>query len=216
MSTLYHAEIIKVWIVRAEGGCTKGQGSIYIEDDPELETLKPLARRSAQRLVSADLLKLLRKLKRIDDKALVLKVLNPLLTESEREVRRNVVQWAENIRQTPNLDTQIEARLLTVTSQLIEQEFKQLSYKELAKMLRLTPLRETESVQEVLKEDRTEMLLRLLKKKFIVSATEELGLTSALMELNMDTLEVLFEQLLQIDSLEQLERWIAEHQPVEV
>ncbi len=63
-----------------------------------------------------------------------------LLAENEREVRANVVQWVENIRNTPELDPNAEERLLSVMSQLIEQKFKTLNYKELSQMLRLTPL----------------------------------------------------------------------------
>lgn len=184
------------------------------EDDPGLGTLKPLAHRPHYRLRSADLIKLLKKLKAVDEKALVLNVLHPLLTNSEREVRKNVVQWAENIRQTPNMDHQTEERLVTVMSQLIEQKFRNLSYKELSQMLRLTPLRETESVQEVLKEDRSDMLLRVLQRKFAMSPDAKRALASTLIQLDMDALEALFEQILQIDSLEQLEQWIADHLPV--
>lgn len=185
------------------------------EDDPGLETLQPLARRPAQRLVSGDLIQLLKRLKRVDDKALVLNVLNPLLTDSERKVLENVVQWAENIRQTPNLDAHTEDRLLAVMSQLIEQKFKQLSYKELATMLRLTPLRETESVQEVLKEERVALLMMMIGDKFTLSDELSKGLHTDLNILTMDTLQTLFTQIRHIDSLEQLERWIADHQTTE-
>ena len=136
------------------------------EDDPGLRTLKPLTYKPAARLVSADLIKLLKKL---PETSLVLNVLRPLLAKSEREVRKHVVQWVTNIRQTPNLDPQTEEKLVAILSQLIEQKFKRLSYKELAAMLRLTPLRETESVQEVLKEDRVDMLTAQIQDKFKLS-----------------------------------------------
>ena len=184
------------------------------EDDPGLGTLKPLAHRPHSRLRSADLIKLLKKLKAVDEKALVLNVLHPLLTNSEREVRKNVVQWAENIRQTPNMDHQTEERLVTVMSQLIEQKFRNLSYKELSQMLRLTPLRETESVQEVLKEERVDLLMMMIGAKFPLSAELNKGLRIDLATLPMDTLQILFPQILQIDSLEQLEQWIGDHLPV--
>lgn len=93
----------------------------------------PLAHKPGCRLVSADLIKLLKKLKLVNEKALVLNVLAPLLTNSEREVWENVVQWVETIRQTPNLGPQTEERLLTVMSQLIGPKFKNLSYKKLAR-----------------------------------------------------------------------------------
>ena len=80
-----------------------------------------------------------------------------------------MVQWVTNIRQMPNLDPQTEEKLIAILSQLIEQKFKSLSYKELAARLRLTPLRETESVQEVLKEDRVDMLTAQIQDKFKLS-----------------------------------------------
>ncbi len=180
------------------------------EDDPGLGTLKPLAHKPHQRLIAVDLLKLLKKL---DERALVLNVLRPLLAKSEREVRQHVVQWVENIRQTPNLDRQTEERLVAILSQLIEQKFRTLSYKELTAMLHLTPLRETASVQEVLKEDRVDMLMRQIQTKFSLSAELRQALTTDLFQLDMEALKTLIEQILRINSVEELERWIAEHQP---
>lgn len=181
------------------------------EDNPGLETLKSLARKPHRRLLGVDLLKLLKKL---DEHALVLNVLRPLLAKSEREVRQHVVQWVENIRQTPNLDRQTEDRLVAILSQLIEQKFRTLSYKELTAMLHLTPLRETASVQEVLKEDRVDMLMRQIQTKFSLSAELRQALSTDLFELDMEALKTLIEQILRINSVEELEQWIAEHLPV--
>ena len=180
------------------------------EDDPGLGTLKPLAHRPHSRLRSADLIKLLKKLKAVDEKALVLNVLHPLLTNSEREVRKNVVQWVENIRQTPNLDTQAEERLVAVLSQLIEQKFRSLSYKELSQMLRLTPLRETESVQEVLKEEWLDVLIPMIRRQFVISDEIQAALLRDLQTLAADRLKALIPILWEINSVESLERWIAE------
>ena len=177
------------------------------EDDPGLGTLKPLARKPHRRLLAVDLLKLLKKL---DEQALVLNVLRPLLAKSEREVRQHVVQWVENIRQTPNLDRQTEERLVAILSQLIEQKFRTLSYKELTAMLHLTPLRETASVQEVLKEDRVDMLMRQIQTKFSLSAELCQALSTDLFQLDMEALKTLIEQILRINSIEELEQWIAE------
>ena len=80
-------------------------------------------------------------------------------------------------------------------------------------MIRLTPLRETASFQEAIKEDRTDMLLRLLQTKFAMSSEVKGAIVFDLVQLDMDMLETLFEHILQIESLEQLERWIADHQP---
>ena len=182
------------------------------EDDPGLRTLKPLTYKPASRLVSADLIKLLKKL---PETSLVLNVLRPLLAKSEREVRKDVVQWVENIRQTPNLDPQTEEKLVAILSQLIEQKFKRLSYKELAAMLRLTPLRETESVQEVLKEERVDLLMIMIDNKFSLSDALNQALRADLSTLPMDALQMLFPQMLHINSLEQLEQWIADLQPMQ-
>ena len=101
-------------------------------------------------MVSSDLLALLKK---FDQGALARNVLHPLLAASEAEVTQNVVQWVETIRQTPNLDAGTEEKLISVMSQLIEQKFRNLTYKELSRMLQLTPLAETISGQELIKDD---------------------------------------------------------------
>lgn len=179
-------------------------------DDPGLRTLKPLNYKPASRLVSADLIKLL---KQLPESSLALNVLRPLLAKSEREVRKHVVQWVENIRQTPNLDPQTEEKLVAILSQLIEQKFRSLSYKELAAMLRLTPLRETESVQEVLKEERVDLLMMMIGNKFSLSDALNQALRADLSTLPMSALQMLFPQMLHINSLEQLEQWIADRLP---
>lgn len=181
------------------------------EDNPGLGTLKPLVRKPQPRLLAVDLLRLLKKL---DDHALVLNVLRPLLATSEREVRKNVVQWVENIRRTPNLDRQTEERLVVILSQLIEQKFKTLSYKELATMLRLTPLEETISGQELIKNERVNTITRQVTRKFALSSELAEAIQLELEKLDLDTLRLLLDQILEIDAVEQLEQWIADHQPL--
>ncbi|MFN8487600.1 MAG: DUF2887 domain-containing protein [Caldilineaceae bacterium] len=180
------------------------------DDDPGFSTLQGLAREPDLRLVSADLLNLLEQL---DERSLARNVLRPLLAQNEREVRQHVVQWVENIRQTPELDQNAEERLVMVLTQLIEQKFKTLSYKELSQMLRLTPFRETASAQEVLKEERVEMLTTLIKIKFNLLPEMTEPIVADLEKLNMPTLKALVEQILCIETFEQLERWIADHLP---
>jgi hypothetical protein len=116
------------------------------EDDPGVGTLARLARKPNPQLISLGLLKLLKKL---PEHSLALNVLPPLLAKNEHEVRQHVLQWAENIRLAADLDANLETRLIGVMSQLIEQKFKSMNYEELSHMLRLTPLRETASVQEL-------------------------------------------------------------------
>ena len=183
---------------------------LAIEDDPGFGTLRLLARKPKPKLVSFDLIELL---KQLPETSLALNVLRPLLAEDEREVRENVIQWVENIRQAPDLDVNLEERLISVLSQLIEQKFRTLDYKELSQMLRLTPLRETTSGQELLKEDRVEILSALIQAKFTISPEVMETIRSELQKLPLETLKLLASQHLKISTIEQLEVWIAEHLP---
>lgn len=180
------------------------------EDDPGFGTLRLLTRKPKPQLVSLDLIQLLRKL---PENSLALNVLRPLLVEDEHDVRQNVVQWVENIRQATDLDINLEERLISVFSQLIEQKFRTLNYKELSQMLRLTPLRETTSGQELLKDDRVEILSALLQAKFKVSPEVMETLQGELQKLPLESLKLLASQHLNIPTVEQLEIWIAEHSP---
>lgn len=182
------------------------------EDNPGLGTLQPLARKPHQRLIAVDLLKLLKKL---DERALVLNVLRPLLAKSAREVRQHVVQWVENIRQTPNLDRQTEERLVAILSQLIEQKFRTLSYKELAKMLRLTPLEETISGQELIKNAHVAILTTQIQDKFNLSSTLIESVHTDLDKLDAEALRILVRQILHFETFEALEQWVADHLPVQ-
>lgn len=178
------------------------------EDDPGFGTLRLLSRKPKPKLVSLDLIELL---KQLPENSLALNVLRPLLVENEREVRENVVQWVENIRQATAQDTTLEDRLLSVLSQLIEEKFKTLNYKELSQMLRLTPLRETTSGQELLKEERIEILLNQVDVKFGISPEMSEVVAADLERLDMNALKALLRQLLRLDTFEQLELWIADH-----
>lgn len=185
---------------------------LNIADDPGLGALRLLGRKPKLNLISLDLIDLLKKL---PENALVLNVLRPLLAVDEREVRENVVQWVENIRQATSVDANLEERLVDVFSQLIEQKFKTLPYKELSQMLRLTPLRETASVQEVLKEDRIETLLSMIEVKFNTSPEKTEAIAANLALLDMNVLKALIRQLMRLETLDQLEFWIDDHLPEE-
>ena len=176
-------------------------------DDPGLRTLKPLAYKPASRLVAVDLIKLLKKL---PETSLARNVLRPLLAKSEREVRQHVVQWATNIRQTPNLDPQTEEKLVAILSQLVEQKFRSLSYKELANMLRLTPLEETISGQELIKNAHVTILAALIQDKFALSGSLSETIRADLNKLDAQALTTLVRQILHFDTFEELENWIAE------
>lgn len=143
----------------------------------------------------------------------MLQVLRPLLIDNESEVRQNVVQWVETIRRTPNMDAQTEERLVAILSQLIEQKFRNLSYKELSEMLRLTPLRETASFQEVFKEEWLDVLLPMIRRQFAISEEVQDALHRDLQLLDADSLKALMPILQEINRVEDLEQWIADHHP---
>ena len=91
-----------------------------------------------------------------------------------------------------------------------------LNYKELSQMLRLTPLRETTSGQELLKEERIDTLLNQIEVKFGISPEMAEKLTTELAQLDVTTLKALLRQLLRLETLEQLQFWIADHLPQQV
>jgi predicted transposase YdaD len=181
-------------------------------DDPGLGTLRLVGRKPRPRLVSLDLIDILGKL---PPASVALNVLRPLLAKDVHEVREHVVEWVENIRRAPDLDQASEERLISVLSQLIEQKFRTFSYKELSRMLRLTPLRETISGQELLKEDRVEMLTRQIQRKFDLTPELFAATVAELNQLALDNLRALIDAILFIDTFEQLEHWIAAHLPTE-
>lgn len=82
-------------------------------------------------------------------------------------------------------------------------------------MIRLTPLAETASGQELLKEERVQFLLLPIESKFTLSDIVRKGLPTSLVNLSIDVLQTLFPQMLHIDSLEQLEQWTADELPVQ-
>jgi predicted transposase YdaD len=180
------------------------------KDDPSVGTLRSLTTPPNARLVSLDLLQLL---KELPETSLALNVLRPLLANNEDEVRRSVVQWVENIHQATTQDANLEERLFSVFSQMIEQKFATLNYEELSHMLRLTPFRETDSVKKVLKEERIDMLLNLIEVKFGISSELKEAVAADLGQLDMNVLKALIRQLLRLDTFEQLEVWIRDHQP---
>jgi hypothetical protein len=77
-------------------------------------------------------------------------------------------------------------------------------------MLRLTPLRETESVQEVLKEEWLDVLLPMIRRQFVISEKVQDALLHDLQTLDADQLKALVPILWEITSVEGLERWIAQ------
>jgi hypothetical protein len=64
----------------------------------------------------------------------------------------------------------------------------------------------------LLKEERVNLLLLLIESKFTFPDAMRKGLRADLANLPMNTLPMLFPQMLHIDSLTQLEQWIVDHQ----
>ena len=181
-----------------------------IVDDPGFGTLAPLAAGSSFRLVSVDLLNLL---KRLDDQSLALNVLRPFIVDSETQVRQNLFSWVQNIQNTPNLNPETIQRLLTVFTQLIEQKFKTLNYEELSEMLKLTPLEETYSGQKLLQNDRIDLLTKQIRHKFHFAESTIEKLTTRLRQLTLPDLELLFEAILDMKTLKDLNAWLDERLP---
>jgi predicted transposase YdaD len=183
---------------------------LNIGDDPGFGTLAQLAQQPMPRLMSVDLLTLLQ---RLEPPSLVLNVLRPLTVENEGEVRQNITTWVQNIQNAPGIALALEERLIAVLTQLIEQKFRTLTYKELTQMIRLTPLAETISGQELLKDDRVALLSEQVQTKFGISGEVLDGIRAELQQLELVDLKALFRQILKLETLEQLEQWITEHQP---
>lgn len=80
-------------------------------------------------------------------------------------------------------------------------------------MIRFTPLAETVSGQELLKDECVTLLSEQVQTKFGVSGEVLDGLRAELQQLELADLKALFRQILKIETLEELEQWIAEHQP---
>lgn len=180
------------------------------DDDPGFGTLRLLAHKPEPRLIAMDLVELLRKL---PETSLALNVLRPLLAKTELEVREHVVQWVENVRQAPDLDANTEEKLIAVMSQLIEQKFRRLNYKELSKMIRLTPLAETTSGQELIKDERVALLMQMISRKFALSAELTESANHELQRLELKSLKELFNEILYANTFEELETWITAHTP---
>lgn len=179
-------------------------------DDPGPGTLVALAAGENPRIKTIDLLEILPQL---DENALLLNVLRPLVTQSEAEVRQNILTWAYHIRQAHELDASAQQRLVNVLAQLVMQKFTSLTYKEMSKMLHLTPLEETIDGQELLQGQTIKLLLKLIETKFSLSPSAVEDINQELQSLSLESLESLFIEILNIETVEELEYWIQTHLP---
>lgn len=68
-------------------------------------------------------------------------------------------------------------------------------------------------MQEVLKEERVMLLTRQIRRKFSLSGKRIDVVNRELQKLDMKSLQELFDQVLEINTIEQLERWIANRLP---
>ncbi len=179
------------------------------DDDPGFGPVPIRDENGRQRLFSIDLLGAL---KALAESSLVLNVLRPLIVDSEAEVRQNISEWVENIKSDPDLSAESEQRLITVLTQLIEQKFRTLNYKELNKMLRLTPFKETVSYKEALQEDiqeySIEKLTRQIRRRFHFAESTIEKLRFRLQKLTLKELDPLFEDIFDMKTLRELNAWI--------
>jgi len=154
-------------------------------------------------------------LKMLPQNSLALNVLRPLIVDTEQEVRQNITTWVEQIHQA-NLSPEAEQRLLMVMTQFIEEKFKTLSYKELAKMLNLTPFDQTDTFietyqrkfQESLKEERVQRLIQIIDVKFRFSRDTINKIATRLNQLTLEDLKYLFADIFHLKRLKDLNAWI--------
>jgi phosphoenolpyruvate-protein kinase (PTS system EI component) len=80
-------------------------------------------------------------------------------------------------------------------------------------MIRLTPFAETSSGQTLLKNERIRTLTQLSARKFALSTELAAAIQHELAKLDLATLQLLLDQILEIETFEQIEQWIADHLP---
>jgi len=188
-----------IWLNKSDD---KGFKKTHIKDE-----------QNVPRILSVHLIDILQKL---PNNSLALNVLRPLIVDSEQEVRQNITTWAEQIHLVPDLSPEAEQRLLMVMTQLIEEKFRILSYKELRKMLNLTPFDQTttfietyqKKLQEDLQKDRIGLLIKQISRKYHFARSTLVKLDVRLRQLTLPDLEVLFEEIFDLATLRELNEWI--------
>jgi len=147
-------------------------------------------------------------LEKLPAHSLTLNVLQPLMVDTEQQVRQNITHWAQQIHTTPNLTPNEEQRLLMVMTQLIEEKFKTLDDEELRNMLKLTPLAETRSGQKLLQESFAELLTKLVKRKFKAAEKTLARSEARIQQLTLRDLKDLFDEILDMTSIRELNAWM--------
>ncbi len=194
------------YVIWLDGEDDKGFKKTHIKDNDNVP-----------RILSVYLVDILKKL---PNHSLALNVLKPLIVDTEQEVRQNITTWVEQIRQA-ELSPEAEQRLLMVMSQFIEEKFKILSYKELCKMLRLTPFKETASYKEAFEEDVQKelqnysiaMLIQMIEVKFKFSKRTIAKLVLRLGQLTLDDLKAMFKEIIVMKRLKEINAWINSRLP---
>lgn len=122
---------------------------LFLDDshDPGIETLGPLRHDAKRWLITGVIPQLLAD---VPNASPLLNVLRPLLAVDVEEVEREGAQWVEAIQQMPQLDAGQHGVLVDLLVKFIMQKFVELPYKELERMLKLTPLEQTRAGQELM------------------------------------------------------------------
>ncbi len=184
----------------------KGFKKTYIYDEQK-----------TQRIFSIDLIGVLKKL---PTNSLALNILRPLIVDNEEEVRQNITTWVEQIH-AADLSADVEQRLVMLMAQLIEEKFKTLNYKELCKMLNLTPFDQTATfietyqrkLQEDLQKEFLEMLRQQIEAKFRFSKRTITKLILRLRQLTLDDLKAMFKEIIIMKRLKEINAWLDSRLP---
>lgn len=115
--------------------------------DPGVETLGPLAHDAKRWLIAGVTPALLTD---VPNASPLLNVLRPLLAVDVAEVEREGPQWVQSIQQMPQLNPGQHSILIDLLVKFIMQRFVDLPYKELERMLKLTPLEQTRADRELM------------------------------------------------------------------
>jgi predicted transposase YdaD len=200
---------------------------LFLDDshDPGIETLGPLGHDAKRWLITGVIPKLLAD---VPNASPLLTVLRPLIATDIAEVEREGPQWVESIQQMPQLDPGQHSVLIDLLVKFIMQKFVELPYKELERMLKLTPLEQTRAGQELMElgeikglekgrvEGRVEGLhdaIRIvLLTRFPHAAQQNVTRLMAVLSYIHDitTVEILLQLAMQTDSLAAFEQKVLE------
>lgn len=207
---------------------------LFLDDshDPGLETLGPLAHDAKRWLITGVIPKLLAA---VPNASPLLTVLRPLIATDIEEVEREGPQWVASIQQMPQLDSGQHGVLVNLLVKFIMQKFVELPYKELERMLKLTPLEQTRAGRELMElgevkgraEGRKEGLYNAIRivllTRFPYTSQEAITRLVAILGYvqDVETLELLLQLATQTDSFEDFEQKVlttavksAVHHPV--